>query len=191
MSTLEMTTGPIPRRADQHDGARRPLADRESFEAFYREHHRAVWSHLARRVGNAAVADDLTSEVFLAALRWRRTYRDLGIGPRPWLYRVASSVAARWLRKNRRRWLSLDDDAVSRSTADADRELAATVRRALARLRERDQAVIALFHLEEMSVREVAAALGCGQGAVKMRLKRARAALRRELQKEGINDGAA
>jgi RNA polymerase sigma-70 factor (ECF subfamily) len=52
-------------------------------------------------------------------------------------------------------------------------ELHQRVRAALAQLEERDREVLVLRYLEELSVREIAATLGIGEGAVKMRHLRA------------------
>jgi RNA polymerase sigma-70 factor (ECF subfamily) len=57
-------------------------------------------------------------------------------------------------------------------------ELRERVRAALGRLPPGDREVLVLRHLEQMPVRDVAAVLGAGEGAVRMRLVRALARLR-------------
>jgi RNA polymerase sigma-70 factor (ECF subfamily) len=57
-------------------------------------------------------------------------------------------------------------------------ELRQRVRMAVGRLSADDREVLVLRHLEQMPVREVAAVLGVGEGAVRMRLVRALARLR-------------
>jgi RNA polymerase sigma-70 factor (ECF subfamily) len=67
-------------------------------------------------------------------------------------------------------------------------DIRAGVRAALLGLPERDREVLAMRHLEELSVREIAAALGISEGAVKVRhvraLERLRAKLGDEFQQE-------
>jgi RNA polymerase sigma-70 factor, ECF subfamily len=60
----------------------------------------------------------------------------------------------------------------------AQSEARAQVRAALDRLSERDRELLVLRHLEQMSVREIAAILGISQGAVKVRHVRALERLR-------------
>ena len=61
------------------------------------------------------------------------------------------------------------------------KELAAILRRAIAGLPEIYRNVVLLRDIEEMDIRETATALGVSEGAVKVRLHRARALLQREL----------
>jgi RNA polymerase sigma-70 factor (ECF subfamily) len=61
------------------------------------------------------------------------------------------------------------------------REAQERMRAALARLPERDREVLLLRHLEQLSVREMAAVLGSSEGAVKVRHVRALERLRRAL----------
>src|SRR5208337_4412474 len=61
------------------------------------------------------------------------------------------------------------------------KELAALLRQAIDGLPEIYRNVVLLRDIEEMDVRETAAALGIAEGAVKVRLHRARALLQREL----------
>jgi DNA-directed RNA polymerase specialized sigma24 family protein len=52
-------------------------------------------------------------------------------------------------------------------------ELLAQVRQALERLSPRDREVMVMRHLEQLSIREIAAVLGVTEGSVKVRLVRA------------------
>ena len=61
------------------------------------------------------------------------------------------------------------------------KELAAVLRQAIDGLPEIYRNVVLLRDIEEMDVRETAAALGIAEGAVKVRLHRARALLQRSL----------
>lgn len=180
---------------NQHDAASSPPRSgtgdrgRKEFAALYRAHYATINSYIQRRVGDPNVADDLTSEVFLAALRWRRSFRDRGYGPRPWLYRIASNIVARWWQtQHKTRTQTLDANLGASAPAVHDTDLADAMRRAIAQLSLKSQVAISLYHLEELSIKEVAAALGCRTGAVKTRLSRARTALRVELRKEGVHD---
>jgi RNA polymerase sigma-70 factor (ECF subfamily) len=67
-------------------------------------------------------------------------------------------------------------------------EAQARVRAALARLSEADQEVLVLRHLEQLSVKEVAAVLGVREGTVSVRLLRALQRLR-DLLGEDLREG--
>jgi RNA polymerase sigma-70 factor (ECF subfamily) len=72
-------------------------------------------------------------------------------------------------------WREVPSEALERQ------ELGAILRQAIEGLPEIYRNVVLLRDIEEMDVRETAAALGVGEGAVKVRLHRARALLQRSL----------
>jgi RNA polymerase sigma-70 factor (ECF subfamily) len=162
--------------------------DPDAFEAFYREHVEAVQRFVARRVADPHRAADLTAEIFLAAIEsadGHRPERGSAVG---WLFGVARVVvaaehrrAARERRANARvdgRRL-LDDDDVERMQERID---AAAQARALfaavQQLPDGERAVLELVALDELSVSEAASVLGIRPVTARVRLHRARAALR-------------
>jgi len=72
-------------------------------------------------------------------------------------------------------WREVPTEALER------KELSALLRQAIADLPENHRNVILLRDIEEMDVRETAGALGISEGAVKVRLHRARALLQKRL----------
>jgi RNA polymerase sigma-70 factor (ECF subfamily) len=165
--------------------------DPRAFEAFYRAHVEEVQRFVARRVDDPYLAADLTAEVFVAGIDAAAGYRrELGT-PTAWLFGVARIVvasehrrAARERRANARvegRRL-LDEDDVERMQERID---AAVHSRALfaavAQLPEGERAVLELVALDELSVTEAAAVLGVRPVTARVRLHRARGALRRQI----------
>lgn len=104
-----------------------------------------------------------------------------------WLTRILVNACRLVLRRRRRR---VREIRLEPSIADRPTETMASVldRLALDRAFERigtdERAILALHHLEERSVAEIAGLLGIPIGTVKSRLFAARAALARELRKE-------
>ncbi|MER5431933.1 RNA polymerase sigma factor [Streptomyces sp. NPDC002588] len=160
----------------------------ERFDEFYRRHVDAVTRFVARRVDDPHTAADLTAEIFLAVLDSAHTYRP-GLGSETaWLYGIARNVvsserrrAAREAERNRRfsgrRLLEADDIARLEDKLDAEspgRRLLA----ALGTLPEGERAVLELVAVDQLTVTEAAAALGIRQVTARVRLHRARKALR-------------
>jgi RNA polymerase sigma-70 factor (ECF subfamily) len=142
--------------------------------------------YVYRRTGDEHATDDIVSEVFLAALRHLPGYRHRGVPIRYWLYRIATNVVNRWVRR-RRSGLTVDMavDPDERAVAGDNGEPVAIrefAQQALLKLSPKHQAVLSLHYLEGLSVQEVAAVVGCRVGTVKSRLSRARDALRRRLE---------
>jgi len=158
----------------------------DAFGVLFERHAGAVYNYLFRRTGDWAVAEDLTSLVFLEAWRRRRDVRLEHESALPWLYGVATNVL-----RNRRRAQRRYRDALARLPLergddfgeDADGRLdderrARSALRLLTKLPKRDQDVIALCGWSELSYEEAAVALGLPVGTVRSRLSRARARLR-------------
>ncbi|MEV5312898.1 RNA polymerase sigma factor [Streptomyces sp. NPDC052610] len=166
------------------------VRDPRLFEEFYRRHVDAVTSFVARRVADAHTVADLTAEVFLAVLDSAHTYRAGRGGERAWLYGIARNVVSseyrrldRERRRDRlisgRRLLDADDIARLEDKLDAE----SPGRRALAaleRLPEGERAVLELIVVDQLTVTEAATALGIRQVTARVRLHRARKALRAE-----------
>lgn len=165
--------------------------DPDAFEAFYREHIDTVQRFVARRVADPHLVADLTAEVFLAVIRSAHGYRaDRGsvVG---WLYGVAHNVVSaerrRRAREHRaheraagRRELTGEDVARLEERIDAEaraRELGA----AMDRLSRGERAVLELVALDGLAVKDAAHALGVPQVTARVRLHRARRALRDHL----------
>ena len=121
---------------------------------------------------------------FFELWRKRASVRLVDGSPLPWLLNTVAHCA-RNLERSGRRYRALLDRApvaepVSHEQDDSD------VMAALKRLPEREQSVVVLSVLEGFSEREVAQALGIPAGTVKSRLARAKAKLRDDLAREGV-----
>ena len=123
------------------------------------------------RTGSRADAEDVMQEVFVRLLRARPEFRDEEHA-KAWLLRVGARCAADVLRAPWRRREGPLDDALPAPEP------------VLARPPQYRMAVH-LYYYEELSVAEIAAVLGKSEGAVKSRLFRARALLRRYLKEDG------
>lgn len=170
---------------DERDLVLRAQRDRVAFAELYRRHYRPLCSYVFRRTGDVHATEDLVSDVFVTALRTLPRFRYRGVPVRFWLLRIATNAVNRWARRRRNRSTAcLDVDP----PADVDTAVsicgAAEVERAqhaLLTLSPKLQSVLSLHYFEELSVKEVAAVLGCRVGTVKSRLARARDALRAAL----------
>jgi RNA polymerase sigma factor (sigma-70 family) len=150
------------------------------------------------RVQGSAEPEDLTSEVFVAILRNLRNFQGDEAGFRSWVFTIAHR---RLLDERRRRARrpppeSLTDraDALERESPAADdvegaidRSLGAERVRALCdRLVPDQRDVLLLRLLGDLSIEQIAGALGKTNGAVKALQRRGLAAVGRLLEREGV-----
>jgi RNA polymerase sigma-70 factor (ECF subfamily) len=162
--------------------------DPAAFTQFYRAHVDEVTRFVARRVADPQLAADLTAEVFLAVIEAAARYRGSVGGPRTWLYGIARNVIAAEFRRSAREHRAelmaagrrlLDADDIERMAEKIDalrqvRELHAE----LQALPEGERAVLELVSVDGLTVAEAAAALNIRQVTARVRLHRARLALR-------------
>ena len=141
-----------------------------------------------RILGDRHLAEDIVQETFIKVMRSLATYR--GDGPiAAWLYRIGYREAITATRKRRETPLDPDEmlaagDRPVTSVEDVvlAPELTQRLDAAIARLAEPLRSAFVLRDIEQLSTAEVAQALDISESAVKMRLARARQALRVELK---------
>ncbi|MGW7196604.1 sigma-70 family RNA polymerase sigma factor [Streptomyces chryseus] len=170
--------------------------DPEAFTTLYNENRVAVSRYVAFRVNDQHLAEDLTQEVFLRALRRVGSFtwqgRDIGA----WLYTIARNIIADYYKSARvKRELSvaelLDLDQAEASAEDvALRDLEAheahdTVTGALTHLCRNQATVLRLRFIEELSITDTATAMDRTPGAVKTMTHRALSVMGRELRATG------
>lgn len=154
------------------------------FEDFFGDEYPALVRMLTALTGHRAVAEDLAQEAMVRAhQQWGRISRY--DRPGAWLRRVAINLAhnSRSRRQSERRALERlaaerPTWEVSLGTDDGGHEFWDAVRR----LPRRQAAAVTLYYLEDRSVADVAAALGCAEGTAKALLHKGRTNLARSFQ---------
>lgn len=146
-------------------------------DLFEQEYARLVRS-LGTAFGAEAAADAVQEAFIQADRRWRRVsgYDD----PAGWIRRVAVNRLLSGRRTQRRRAEILSTVVVHPAEDRIDAHL--DLRRAVAELPERMRAAICLHYVADLSVAEVAVALGVSPGTVKSNLHDARQQLRRRME---------
>ncbi len=164
--------------------------DLGAFEEVYRTHSGRLYSVAFRMVGNAADAEDLLQEIFLAAHRKLESFRgESALGT--WLYRLAVNLCLDYLRSRTGRAISMTDplddeyplpDIESRSLAERT-VTKMDLERALTQLPEGCRMAFVLHDIEGLEHREVAEAMGIAEGTSKSQVHKARLRLRALLSK--------
>ena len=154
--------------------------------SLYREHASGVYRFLRGLGAGEGEAEDLVSESYLRLWASEGTLRLPTV--RAYLMTIARNLYFEGLRRDRRQ-TPLDFDV--RGSADPEREWAARreweeVQRGLAELPETDRAALSMHALAGMPYAEIAAVLGLSEGALKVKVHRARLKLAARIgRKEG------
>ena len=164
----------------------------QAFVDFYRRHQGAVYRFALQMSGKRDIAEEVTQDVFLAAMRGAKRYdRTRGSVP-AYLYGIARNFVLRCLDRERPYLTVLDDPASDYSSqvavgADALTELTRgerveSLRKAVLALPPAYREVVVLCDLHELDYAAAADALGCAIGTIRSRLHRARALLMEKMR---------
>ncbi len=172
--------------AEEKELVERAKSDLEAFGPLYDYYYPRIFGYVLRRTANLAVAQDITSEVFLKAVRnlWRFDW--IGISLSSWLYRIANHEISNYYRLNGHWQVSSEiisnsinllqpdiEEEVLEAEAKLERyESFLALHQNIRRLPAKYQEVITLRFLEQKQLKEISAILGKSQGTVKSLLHR-------------------
>ena len=164
----------------EHDRVPRPMlrvvsdGRYASWEDVYQDNATWVYRTIYGRVGNHADAEDLTAEVFLAALRPLRISATVA-EVRAYLRATARTVlAAHWRETLGREITSIDDSALAApETEEAISTAPRRVRAVLEQLPDNYRRILELRFLESRSIKESAGELGISVANAKVLQHRA------------------
>ena len=151
----------------------------------YRAYAADLQRFISNKVGDPTLAEDLTSTVFLKALRWLREEQSAD-SARGWLYATArTTIVDYWQAQSPYEMHSLsgleEQLLPNDGTSSANQQVEMRVQHLLSLLPERDRTILTLRYLQGYSAAEIAAALGTSAGHIRVLQLRA---LRRAAQVE-------
>ena len=174
-----------------------------AFEQLVRRHSASLLAVARRILPSEDDARDAVQEAFLSAYRGIASFAG-NAKLSTWLHRIVVNAALMKLRSRRRRPEEAIDDLLpefdengdwvsgaphGESTVErhvASSEMRAMLRRCIARLPDRHRTILVLRDIEDLDTDEAARALGISANAAKIRLHRARQALRTLIERERI-----
>ena len=160
--------------------------DQGAFAQLYEEHFDKIYRYVTLKIGNETEAEDMTQQVFLNALQSISSFKWKGIPFSAWLFRIAHNQVVDYFRSKKRTTVPLDESLASNDNnpqlvveqkLDIEQLLLATKQ-----LTEAQREVISLRFAGELSIAQVAKAMGKSQGAVKALQHSAIVALRKTLR---------
>lgn len=138
---------------------------------------RRVYSYVAHRVGDGPLAEDVTSDVFERALRYRDRFDARRGEPIAWLFGIARRCVAEALAA--RTTVPADGvDVADVLDVEGDAVRRVDLSRALATLDDRDRELLALRYGADLTARQIADIGGVRTNAIEVALHRALARLR-------------
>jgi RNA polymerase sigma-70 factor (ECF subfamily) len=149
--------------------------DVQEFQRCYQDNLDLIYRYVFRQVGNQQEAEDLTSHIFLKAVRFLVTMYE-AYSMRKWLFQVARTTVAHYWRAHYRtpvQSLEVLEEAGWEGPAEEDIALASSepverVERLLQALPERYREVLTCRFLLTLSIKETAVRMGLTEANVKI-----------------------
>jgi len=175
--------------------------DTEAMARLYDKYYREIIGYIYHCTVDSTVTEDLTSNVFLSALKHIGRYKWRRIPFRVWLYRIATNeVRMYWRRQKRDKTISLQADSSNQQEFNHELEsdnpsagdhIAAEeeyrlLHRALLELRMKYRTVIILRYFEDKAIAEICEITAIKEGTVKSQLHRGLAKLQDILVHWGV-----
>lgn len=165
------------------------IDDAVTFEAVYDRYFDSVFRFVIYRTGNREVAKDLTADIFLKVYRKFSAYDPKKGSFEVWLYTIAGNRVKDYYRKtNRFQWLSLsaardvaEDDPTTEERMENKEEIA-YLRRAIKKLKPRDQLLISYKFGAELSNQTIAELMDTNANHVGVMIHRLLNQLRKEME---------
>jgi RNA polymerase sigma-70 factor (ECF subfamily) len=161
--------------------------DRGAFEDLVAVMERPLLYYAIKLTGNAEAALDVLQDVWIKAFRGIRRLKDPG-SLRPWLYRVTHGIAIDRIRRNASRERAEElhivpfEESLEPTFSEED---SAALHAALDEIGLKHREVLVLHFLEDFTVAEIAAIVGCSEGTVKSRIHYAKRAVKEILLRGG------
>ncbi|GAC1498360.1 MAG: sigma-70 family RNA polymerase sigma factor [Vulcanimicrobiaceae bacterium] len=174
-----------------------PSPEQAAFlERAIEQYGKATYNFAYRLTRNEADARDLTQDAFIRVYRAWRSFVP-GTSFLSWVYRIVTNLYRDELRRKKGRFQEEipEDNAPQEFAGErplavdpideyVEGQLSEPLSRSLELLSPDQRQVVILADIEEYSYQEIAEIMGCSIGTVRSRLHRARALLRRLLQKQ-------
>lgn len=158
-----------------------------AFGLLYDHYQPKIYRFVLIKIGRCEDAEDITHQVFLNAWQNISNYKDLGFPFSSWLYRIAKNqVIDKYRTKKQEVDLeSVDEEIFADSGIGENIEIKIRLERVMKEmknLKQDYQDVLIMRFVEDLSIKEVAAAVEKSEGAVKLMQHRAIKELKKALE---------
>ena len=152
--------------------------DSRSFGPLYKKYHEQIFRYIYQRMDDKELAFDVTSQVFVKALKNLHKYEYRGVPFSSWLYRIAKSELYQAFRDRKaRRTVVVDNmhlfEMIDDLEEDGSSENKKKLFHCLTLLREDDLQLMELRYFEKRSYREIGEILDITENNAKVRSFRA------------------
>lgn len=187
----------IPTTDDSILIARAQKGDRDALNSLILKHERRAYQYAFRLTSNTEEASDVVADAFVRVYNALPNFKGNSAFT-TWLYRILTNCYLDQKKKDRSRPSVSLEQTLQTESGEIERQIVdpgetpdevtekmareTTIQKAVASLPEYQQAMLIMYHVENLSYEEISEALDLPIGTVKSRLNRARLSLREVLQ---------
>jgi RNA polymerase sigma-70 factor (ECF subfamily) len=160
------------RTQDEWIALRCQAGDNTGFEDLVALMERPLLYYATKLTGNAQTAHDVLQDVWVKVFSGIRGLKNPA-SLRPWLYRISHGLAVDHIRQHVSRERAEEahvDGLQEAGDISFTKDDAAAIHEALNDLEPKHREVLVLYFLEDFSLAEIAAVVGCSEGTVKSRI---------------------
>lgn len=164
--------------------------DTSAFSALYNLYSKEVYNTIFRLVPHTGEAEDILQEVFVAAFQAIHRFENTG-GFRAWVKRIAINQSISWIRKQKIRWIELEDkDSYLREEESIDESefvfKVAEVKKAIQQLPDSYRTIVQLYLFENVPQEEIAQLLGLSYNNVRIQYHRSKQKILKIMKEGGV-----
>ena len=150
----------------------------EHFGPLYKKYHESIFRYVYQRMDDQEMAYDVTSQVFMKALKHIHKYEFRGVPFSSWLYRIAKSELYQCFRnKKADRYVNIDKvqlvDVIDELDQDENEQNKKRLLHSLGKLKEADMQLLEMRFFEKRSFREIGEILELTENNAKVKSFRA------------------
>ncbi|WP_421892640.1 RNA polymerase sigma factor [Marinoscillum sp.] len=159
-----------------------------AFRPLYQKYSGQILGYVAKKIGNTALAEEITSDVFFKALTKINLFRPSGHSISPWLYKIALNEIRMHFRKTKKENFLFDRNTLVEPLhlfeVPGDHEVLERLEKILLKQKEKDLTLLELRFYQGLKFEEVGQVLGMTHENAKKKTYRLLEKLRTELMEK-------
>jgi RNA polymerase sigma factor (sigma-70 family) len=157
--------------------------DLQQASLLFERYHKRIYNFLARMTMDRASAEDLTQNVFLRIIKYRKSYRE-GLRFQSWIYQVARNIFSDHYQTHKNRVADfidvekMSDHIPEAGENEALEEQEKLLAKSMALLSDEQREILVLTRFQHMKYEDVAVIMDTSVANIKVKVHRAIAKLR-------------
>ncbi len=161
--------------------------DIHRLEELFNKYSKGLYNYFRFQIKDSSTSEDLVQNVFYSILKYRQTFKE-GADFKVWMYTIARNEKIKFFRKNKMLNSDIDTELPEEGGKTPEDDLVDKadvnyLRMALEGISPDNREIITLYRFTGLPYAQIAEIVGCGIGALKVRMYRAMNELKDQFHK--------